>query len=122
MNIVLWIVQILLALAFLLAGVTHAFRYERAKSQIKWVTAVPRGLLTFIGISEILGAIGLILPALTGILSWLTPLAAAGLVVMMLLASVFHATRREYPNIAANLILLALAAFIAYGRFGAVPL
>ena len=121
MNIVLWIVQVLLGVAFLMAGVTHAFQYERAKAQFKWVADVPRSLVTFIGICEILGAIGLILPALTGILPWLTPLAGVGLAVIMLLAAGFHVMRREYPNIVVNLILLALAAFVAYGRWVLAP-
>ena len=122
MNIVLWILQVLLALAFLMAGTTKAFAYERAKTQMKWVAAVPRGLVTFIGMAELLGAIGLILPALTGILPWLTSLAAAGLVTVMALAIGFHATRREYPTIPANAVLGVLAAFVAYGRLMLVPL
>src|SRR5215217_7146926 len=79
MNVVLWIVQVLVGVAFLIAGVNHAFRYEWAKAQFKWVADSPHGLVTFIGICEILGGIGLTLPALTGILPWLTPLAGAGL-------------------------------------------
>ncbi len=86
------------------------------------MAAVPRPLMTFIGISEILGAVGVILPALTGILKELTPLAALCFVVLMILAAIFHAPRREYPNIVFNLILLALAAFVAYGRLVLVPL
>ncbi len=122
MNIVLWIVQVLLAIGFLMAGVMHGFQQERAKAQFKWPADVSPGLLTFIGICEILGAVGLILPALTGVLPWLTPLAALGLAVIMLLAIGFHAMRREYPNIVFNLILLVLAAFVAYGRWAIVPL
>ncbi len=122
MNIVLWVVQILLAVLFFMAGVVHGFQQERAKAQFKWPADVAPGLLTFIGICEILGAVGLILPTLTGFLPWLTPLAALGLAVLMLLAIGFHATRREYPNIVFNLILLALAAFVAYGRLAIVPL
>lgn len=123
MNIVLWIVQVLLGLAFLGAGYSHGFRAEQMKSQQggQWVAAVPRGLLTFIAVCEILGGVGVILPAVTGILPWLTPLAAALLAVMMLLAAGFHLTRREYPNIVFNLVLVAVAAFVAYGRFVIVP-
>ncbi len=64
----------------------------------------------------------MILPTLTGILPWLTPLAASGLALIMLLAAGFHLVRREYPNIVFNLVLFALAAFVAYGRFVVVPL
>ncbi|MCI0393448.1 MAG: DoxX family protein [Chloroflexi bacterium] len=124
MNVVLWIVQVLVGLAFVAAGYTHGFRAEQMRSQqgMQWIAAVPRGLLNFIALSEILGGIGVIVPALTGILPWLTPLAAAGLALIMLLAAGFHLMRREYPNIVFNLILLALAAFVAYGRFVIQPL
>ena len=124
MIIALWIVQVLLGLAFLGAGYSHGFRAERMKSQPggQWVAAVPRGLLTFIAICEFLSGVGVILPAVTGILPWLTPLASALLALIMLLAAGFHATRREYPNIVFNVVLLALAAFVAYGRFVIVPL
>ncbi len=65
----------------------------------------------------VLGGIGLILPWLTGVLPWLTPLAAAGLAVDMLLASGFHLTRREYRAMGGTIVLLVLAALVAYGRF-----
>ena len=124
MNIALWIVQVLVGLLF----VTHAYmlglRADQTKSRqgMEWVGAIPRPLLTFIAICEFLGGVGVILPAVTGILPWLTPLAAALLALVMLLAAGFHATRREYPNIVFNVILLALAAFVAYGRFVIAPL
>ena len=123
MNIALWIVQVLLALAFLRVGVSHAFRFDQIKTRpgMQWVTAIPRRLLTFIGICEILGAVGVILPVLTGILPWLTPWAAALLAIVMFLAAGFHLPRREYRNIVINVILLALAAFVTYRRFVVVP-
>jgi hypothetical protein len=89
---------------------------------MEWLSAVPPVLMTFIGSAEILGALGLILPAATGILPWLTPLAAAALALVMLLAASFHATRREYPNLTGNLVLLLVAAFVAYGRWVLAPL
>jgi uncharacterized membrane protein YphA (DoxX/SURF4 family) len=122
MNIALWVVAVSLALAFLMAGTTKAFRYERARQQMPRVKDVPRGLVAFIGSAEILGALGLILPAATGILPWLTPLAAVGLAVVMVLAGGFHASRHEYSGIGMNLILPLLAAFVAYGHFMLVPL
>jgi uncharacterized membrane protein YphA (DoxX/SURF4 family) len=115
-------VQVLLAGMFVLAGVMKAFQYERAKASLPWVKDVPRGLVTFIGISELLGGLGLLLPVLTGILPWLTPLAGAGLALIMILAIGFHASRREGPAIGFNSVLLALAAFVAYGRLLIVPL
>jgi uncharacterized membrane protein len=122
MNTALWIVQILLAITFLLAGVLHGFMQERAKVILGWPAQATRGQLLFIGVSEILGAAGLVLPALTGILPWLTPLAALGLDVLLILAAIFHFRRGEYPNIIFNLVLFALAAFVAYGRWALVPL
>src|SRR5260221_5954901 len=124
MNIVLWIVQLLLGLAFRAAGYMHAFSADKAKTQpaMKWMGSVPKGLLTFIGSAEILGGIGLIVPAATGILPWLTPLAGAALAVVMLLAVGFHVTRRETPNIVTNLVLFAVAAFVAYARWFVAPL
>ena len=122
MNIALWIVQVLLGGMFVMAGVMKAFQYERAKVSLFWVKDVPRGLVTFIGISELLGGLGLLLPAITGILPWLTPLAGAGLALVMVLAIGFHASRREAQAIGFNAVLLVLAAFVAYGRFMVVPL
>jgi len=121
MNTVLWVLQVLLAAAFLAAGANH-FQYERARARMAWVAAVSPRLLRFIAIGELLGAAGVILPAVTGVLTWLTPLAAAALGLVMLLAVGFHASRREYPNIAFNLILFLLAAGVAYGRLAVVPL
>jgi uncharacterized membrane protein YphA (DoxX/SURF4 family) len=121
MNIVLWVVAVLLALAFLMSGMMKAFRYEQARQQLPWVKDVPKGLVRFIGVVEILGALGLILPAATGILPWLTPLAAVGLCTVMLLAAGFHAKRHEYSSVGMNLILFLLAAFVAYGHVMLVP-
>lgn len=124
MNIALWIVQVLLGLAFIGAGFSHSFTAEQMAAQPggAWILAIPDGLRYFISACEILGGLGLILPGLTKIQPRLTPLAALGLAVTMLLAIVFHAMRAEYMNIILNLILGGLAAFVAYGRFVRVPL
>jgi len=116
LNIVLWVVQAILAAMFLMAGVMKALQYERAKASLPWVKDVSKGLVTFIGVSELLGGLGILLPWLTGILPWLTPLAAAGLALIMLLAIIFHARRGESSAIIFNVVLLVLAAFVAYGR------
>ena len=91
-------------------------------TKMPWVADVPGGLVRFIGVSELLGGIGLIVPAATRIKPVLTPLAGAGLVVVMLLAAAFHGMRGEFPAIAFNAILGGLAAFIVWGRYLKAPI
>lgn len=123
MNIALWVLQVILAVMFLGAGFNHAFRLEsfRAQPNMGWAKAVPTNLMVFIGLSEIAGGLGIILPALTGILPWLTPWAAVGLALVMLFAAIFHIGRREVPNTVVNFVLFLVAAFVAYGRFVIFP-
>jgi uncharacterized membrane protein YphA (DoxX/SURF4 family) len=126
LNIALWVAQALLAISFLAVGFNHAFKIENMKPMpgMGWINRIPAGLMTFIGFAEMAGGLGVLLPALTGILPWLTPLAAAGLALVMLLAAIFHIPQRETEgrNIITNLVLLALAAFVAYGRWMLVPI
>lgn len=123
MNIVLWVVAILLAVAFLLAGLMKVTQpKEKLAANMGWVEDYPQRTVRLIGTAEILGALGLVLPALTGIATFLTPLAATGLAVTMLLAVRVHARRHEPQLIVVNLVLFALAAFVALMRFGPVPL
>ena len=75
-------------------------------------------MLRLTGVAELAGALGLILPAATGIAVWLTPLAACGIALIMVLAAGLHARRREPSGIAVNVVLLALAVLVAWGRFG----
>jgi putative oxidoreductase len=118
MNIALWIIAVLLALAFLLAGVMKAFRpLDSLKKNMSWVPDVPAAFVRFIGVAEILAAIGLILPAITGVQQWLVAAAAGGLVIVMLGAVIVHAGRKEWQNIGGNVVLLLLAAFIVIGRW-----
>ena len=122
MNLALWATQALLAVAFGLVGFTKLTQpKETLAQQMGWVADVPSSTVKLIGALEVAGAAGLILPLFTGILPWLTPVAAAGLVLTMIGAMVTHVRRHEYANIFPNLVLLLLAAFIAYGRFIAVP-
>lgn len=119
-NLLLWVGQILLALAFLVVGYGHSLAFERwsARRGMGWMTAVGRDQMRAIGGLEILGSVGLILPAATGILPWLTPTAAASLAILMALASVLHARRPgEGLNIVNNIVLGTVAALVAYGRF-----
>jgi uncharacterized membrane protein YphA (DoxX/SURF4 family) len=123
MNIALWFLQILLALAFAMAGIMKVTQpIDRLESRMGWVKDVgPRGV-RLIGSLEILGAIGLILPAVTGILPWLTPVAAACLALTMIGAMITHGRRGEYSQIGINLVLLLLTLFVAYGRFVIIPI
>ena len=125
MNGVLWALQIVLAFAFLTVGWMHAFRSRQmaaGRPGMGWVLALPPPLMAFIGICEMLGALGLVLPAVTGVDPWLVPLAAAGLAAIMLLAAIFHIARRERPNLVINGVLFGLAVVVAYGRYAVVPL
>jgi len=118
MNIILWIVQILLAFVFISHGRLMWFPLEpKQQEMLGYIEAIPMGLRRFTAVAESLAGVGLILPWLTGILPWLTPMAAVGLVLVMVGAIIFHVPRKEYPNIVFNLVLLALAAFVAYERF-----
>jgi uncharacterized membrane protein len=122
MSIALWVVQALLAVAFLGAGAMKlAQPKEKLAKNMAWVEDFSQGTVRLIGTLEVLGAIGLMLPALTGVLPWLTPLAAAGLVLLMIGAGLTHLRRTEYGNIAVNAVLLILAAFVVYGRFFVLP-
>ncbi len=124
MNIVLWIVQILLAFAFLGAGVSKTFMpIEQLSAQMPWVLDVnPLLMVRLPGIAEILGALGLILPSATRIQPKLTVWAAYALALVMALAAGFHLMRGETADIVPNLVLLALSLFVAYGRSKLAPI
>ena len=123
MNIALWIVQGLLAVMFGMAGVMKTFQTSKTKEQMSWAKKRSNGFVRCVGISELLSAIGLILPLLTGILPWLTPLAAFGLMLIQLLA-IFteHLPKKEYNVIPVNIVLLALAVFVVIGRWSLITL
>ena len=122
MNIALWIVQILLALAFLMAGFMKSTQpRENLAKNMGWVNDFTPMQIRIIGVLEVLAGIGLILPMLTNILPILTPLAAVGLILTMIGAMITHFRRGEYSGMVTNLVLLALALFVAYGRFVALP-
>ena len=119
MNTTLWVIQIVLALAFLAAGAGKLTQpREKLVERMAWAEDFSPGTIKLIGAVEVLGAVGLVLPALTGVLVWLTPLAAAGLAVTMVLAAVVHVRRGETQMVVVNLVLGLLAAFVAWQRFG----
>jgi len=117
-NVVLWILQGLLAVAFLGAGAMKLTQpVKKLETNMAWVTRFPVPVVRFIGAVEILGALGLILPWATGIAPVLTPLAAVGLAVTMVLAAVHHVRNNEAKQVPVNAVLFALAVIIAIGRF-----
>ncbi|WBQ03217.1 DoxX family protein [Kribbella sp. CA-293567] len=120
MDLALWIVTGLLATAFLVAGANKLFipRDRLAKAPGGgWVLEFSPAFLKTLGAVEILGAIGLILPAVLDLVPVLVPLAAAGLGTIMIGAAIVTGRRREYAHAAINLTYLALTVFVAAGRF-----
>jgi len=123
MRYVLWVLQVLLGLAFLAAGGMKLIQpYAELAQQMAWVSDVPEVLVRFIGVAEVLGGLGLILPAATRVLPWLTTVAAAGLALDMLLATLFHLVRGEVGLVVVPLLLGLLAALVAYGRWRVAPI
>jgi uncharacterized membrane protein len=119
MNVVLWVIQGVLAAMFLMAGLMKSTQpKEKLVKNLPWVEDFSAGTVRFIGVMELLAAIGLILPAITGIAVILTPLAATGLALMMVLAALTHVRRREPGAVVFTLVLLAAAVVVAWGRFG----
>src|SRR5262245_51690907 len=123
MKYALWIVQILLALAFISTGFMKLFMpLDQLATNMVWVSAVPLWLVRVIGLAELAGGLGLVLPAATRIQPILTPVAAAALALDMAFAAFFHLLRGEFGNILPVLILCALSAFVAYGRWKLLPI
>jgi len=121
MGTLLWILQWIFGIYFLVTGVMHFSVPPGLPAAMAWMYDLSAGLHYFSGTAEILGGLGLILPGLTKIKTWLTPLAGAGLVLVMVGAMVYHIQRGEVVNIGMNLILAAVSAFIAYGRWKIKP-
>ena len=123
MKVVLWILQVVLAVAFLAAG---AWKLTQPLAELAvslpWTADVPGALVRFIGVAEVLGGLGLVLPAATRILPRLTPIAAAALALDMVFATLFHVMRGETMMAPVTLILVALLAFVAWGRTTRAPI
>lgn len=119
MEIALWIVQGVLAAALLAAGGMKLLRRRQdLQPSLAWVEDFSDAQVNGIGKLEVAAALGLILPAVTGVVTILTRLAASGVVMLMLGAAATHVRRREPSAIVVNAVLLGLAAFVAWGRFG----
>jgi putative oxidoreductase len=117
LHITLWVIQILLALAFGMAGWAKvSVPIPELVQRWVWPGALPSALVRFIGVAELAAAVGLILPSATRIRPSLTVISAFGLVVVMLLAAGFHVSRGEVVRIPSNAVLGILAAVVAWGR------
>jgi hypothetical protein len=120
MNIALWVLQVLLALAFLGHGGLLLFPPAAIVDQMN--ASLPRWFQLFLGVAEILAGLGLTLPALTRIQPWLVSCAAAGIMIVMVSATVFHLMRGELSSAVTTVVLLAMATFVAYGRWRVIPI
>jgi putative oxidoreductase len=120
MNMVLWVLQALLAVAFLAHGWLFLSPPAELVDQIN--ASLPRWFQLFIGVAEVLAAVGLTLPGLTRILPWLVICAAVGIMIVTASATVFHVARGEMGSAATTLVLFGIAAFVAYMRYRVVPI
>ena len=122
MNKLLWVLQWVLGIYFIAIGFLHFIVPPGLPEPMAWMYELSPMLHWFSGTAEILGGLGLILPGLTGIQTRLTPLAALGLVLVMVGAVVYHVSQGEITNIFGNIILMALVGFVGYGRWKLSPL
>jgi uncharacterized membrane protein YphA (DoxX/SURF4 family) len=119
MNVLLWIVQAALAALFAMSGLAKVAQpKDKLAPKYQWMQDVSQPTVRFIGVVEVLGALGLILPAATGIAPVLTPVAAAGFAVLLILAAALHLRRREPSALVVTGSLLVLSVLVAWGRFG----
>ena len=119
MNIVLWTVQIILTLLFLFAG---GAKLAMSMDALAKAVPLPATFMKFIAICEVLGALGLLLPGLTGIATYLTPLAASGLTIIVVGATVVTIATLGVAPAVLPFVATLLAAFVAYGRWRRMPL
>lgn len=126
MNTALWIVTVILCLAYGAGGVAMLVmsreRFRNISTGQHYVDDLPQHTLTVLGVMKLLAVAGMLLPALLGVATWLVPLAALGLVLLMTGAATIRMVRREWGAFMGDVAYLSLAAFVAWGRFVAVPL
>ena len=120
MNIVLWVLQVLLAVAFFAHG--WLLLAPPPEIAVQMNASLPRWFQLFLGVAEVLAAVGLILPGLTRILPWLVTWAAGGIMIVMVSATGFHLMRGEISSAVTTLVLFAMATFVAYMRQRVLPI
>lgn len=123
LNVILWIVQVLLGGMYLMAGVMKSTTpMDALHQQMSWTLAVPDLMVRVIGISELLGGVGLLLPSLLRIRPSLTPLASLLLTLVQILALAFHVSRGEVNMLPVNIVMALLSTFVWWGRSKARPI
>jgi uncharacterized membrane protein YphA (DoxX/SURF4 family) len=120
MTILLWVLQVLLAVVFFAHGVFLLFPPAAMVDQMN--ATLPRWFQLFIGAAEVMAAVGLTLPGITRIQPWLVPCAAAGTMIVMISATIFHVARGEGSSAVTTTVLLVLATFVAYMRWRVAPI
>jgi uncharacterized membrane protein YphA (DoxX/SURF4 family) len=123
MNIALWIVTALLAAVFLAAGAMKMVRPKQALADggLAWVESFPGVAVKGIGAVEVLAAVGLVVPPLVNIAPVLSPVAAIGIILLMVGAAITHLRRHEPQLMGVNAVIVLVSAFIVWGRFGSYP-
>src|ERR1700704_3532 len=120
MNILLWVLQVLLALVFFAHGCLFLFPPAAMVEQMN--ASLPRWFQLFIGVAEVLAAVGLTLPGVARIQPWLVAWAAAGIMILMISATIFHSVRGEASSAITTFVLLIIATFVAYMRWRVAPI
>ena len=120
MNVVLWVLQVLLAIAFFAHGLLFLSPPAELVEQMN--ASLPRWFQLFLGVAEVLAAVGLTLPGLTRILPWLVSWAAIGIMIVMISATIWHLARGEVSSAAITAVLLCMATFVAYMRWRVLPI
>ncbi len=119
MNVALWIAAGLLAAAFVMTGLAKLTQpREKLLGRMRWVEDFSQPAVRTVGVLEVLGAVGVVVPGLLGTVPVLVPLAATGLALLMVAAAGTHLRRKEPLYVVPNAVLFALAVFVAWGRFG----
>jgi hypothetical protein len=120
MNALLWVLQVLLAAAFLAHGLMFLFPPAEIIAQMD--ASIPRWFQLFLGVAEVAAAIGLTLPGVTRVMPWLVSWAAVGIMIVMISATIFHIVRGEFSSAVITAVLLVMASYVAYMRWRVVPI
>ena len=120
MNVLLWVLQVLLALAFFAHGCLFLFPPPAIADMMN--ASLPRWFQLFLGVAEILAAVGLTLPGFARVQPWLVSWAAAGIMIVMISATIYHIGRGEVSSAVTTAVLLAMATFVAYMRWRVAPI